>query len=112
MWRKVSRSRLTSKKVNAVDDRDGDESTHEEYTYCITINSVRDKLQPQTEVVIGGKTVKCLIVSGAGVNVIDACSFNQLENVPISPTSKRIYGYRPTEPLPVIGSSKLKSSLA
>ena len=45
----------------------------------------------------------CLIDSGAGVNVIDTCSFNQLKNIHIQPTSKRIYGYRSTKPLPVVG---------
>ena len=110
---KVCRSRLTSKKVNTVDEKDGDESTDEEYTYRITIHSVRGKVQPLTEVAIGGKTVKCLIDSGAVVNVIDTCSFNQLEDISISPTSKRIYGYRSTEPLPVVGKfeAEVKSSV-
>ena len=66
-----------------------------------------------TEVAIGGKTVKCLIDSGAGLNVIDTCSFNQLEDISISPTSKKIYGYRSTEPLPVVGKleAEVKSSV-
>lgn len=49
-------------------------------------------------------TVKCLINSGAGVNVIDMHTFNQMENIYISPTTKKIYGYIPNEPLPVIGT--------
>ena len=80
------------------------ESTNEEYTYRFTLHSVRDKAHPLTEVIIEGKTVKCLIDSGAGVNVIDTYTFNQMENVHISPTSKKIYGYRSTEPLPVVGT--------
>ena len=106
-------SRSTSKKVNTVDKRDGDESTDEEYTYRITLHSVRDKVQPLTEVIIEDKTVKCLIDSGAGVNVIDSCSFNQLENVHLLPTSKKIYGYRSTEPLPVVGKfeAEVKASV-
>jgi len=86
-----------------MDEKGGDESTDEEYTYRITLHSMRDKIQPFTAVTIGGKRVKCLIDSGAGVNVINTCSFNQLENIHITPTSKRIYGYRSSEPLPVIG---------
>ena len=82
-----------------MDERDGDESTDEEYTYCITLHSVRDKVQPLTEVIIGDRTMKCLIESGAGVNVIDSCSFNQLENVHLLPTSKKSCRYRSTEPL-------------
>ena len=86
-----------------MDEKGGDESTDEEYTYRITLHSMRDKIQPFTAVTIEGKRVKCLIDSGAGVNVINTCSFNQLENIHITPTSKRIYGYRSSEPLPVIG---------
>ena len=110
---KVCRSRLNFKKVNTVDEKDGDESTDEEYTYRITLHSMRDKIQPFTEITIGGKRVKCLIDSGAGVNVIDTCSFNQLESIPITPTSKRIYGYRSSEPLPVIGKfeAEIKSGV-
>ena len=99
------------KKVNTVDEKDGDESTDEEYTYRITLHSMRDKIQPFTEITIGGKRVKCLIDSGAGVNVIDTCSFNQLESIPITPTSKRIYGYRSSEPLPVIGKFEAEIKL-
>ena len=36
------------------------------------------------------------------VNVIDSCSFNQVENVHLLPTSKKMYGYRSTELLPVV----------
>lgn len=100
----VCRSRLTAKKVNTVGEGDSDESTDEEYTYRITLHSVRDKAQPLTEVIIGEKTVKCLIDSGAGVNVIDTYTFNQMENIHISPTLKKIYGYRSSEPLPVVGT--------
>ena len=109
---RVCRSRSTSKKVNTVDERDGDESTNEEYICRITLLSVRDKGQPLTEVMIGHRTVKCLIDSGAGVNVIDSCSFNQLENVYLLPTSKKIYGYRSTEPLPVVGKFEAEVSRA
>lgn len=49
-------------------------------------------------------TVKCPINSGAGVNVIDMHTFNHMENIHISPTTKKIYGYISTEPLPVIGT--------
>ena len=101
-YTKVCRSRLNFKKVNTVDERDGNESTDEEYTYRITLHSMRDKMQPFTAVTIGGKRVKCLIDSGAGVNVIDTCSFNQLEDIHITPTSKKIYGYRSSEPLPAV----------
>ena len=100
----VCRSRLTAKKVNTVGEGDSDESTDEEYTYRITLHSVHDKAQPLTEVIIGEKTVKCLIDSGAGVNVIDTYTFNQMENIHISPTLKKIYGYRSSEPLPVVGT--------
>ena len=86
---KVCRSRLTSKKVNTVEVKDGDDSTDEEYTYRITLHSMRYKIQPLTEVTIGGKKVKCLIDLGAGVNVMDTCSFNQLKNIDITPTSKK-----------------------
>ncbi|KAL9982765.1 hypothetical protein ACROYT_G004862 [Oculina patagonica] len=103
---KVCQSRLNSKKVNTVEEKDSDESTDEEHTYRITLHSMRDKIQPFTAVTIGGKKVKCLIDSGAGVNVIDTCSFNQLENIDITPTSKRIYGYRSSKPLPVVGNVK------
>ena len=163
---KACRSRSNSTKVNAVDEKDDDESTDEEYTYRITLHSIRDKIEPLTEIVdrlgklplqerqlsrtqhfnlfskltsshvrsfhthnrlmrntadpydmtelspinkitIGDKTVTCLIDSGAGVNVIDTCSFNQLKNMHIQPTSKRIYGYRSTKPLR--GLTELKS---
>ena len=40
-------------------------------------------MQPLTEVIIGDKTVKYLIDSGAGVNVIDSGSFNHLANIPL-----------------------------
>jgi len=69
-------------------------------TYRITLHSMRDKIQPFTAVTIGGKRVND---SGAGVNAIDTCSFNQLENIHITSTSKRTYDYRSSEPLPVIG---------
>ena len=96
-----------------MDERDGDECTDKEYTYCITLHSVHDKVQPLTEVITGDKTVKFLIDSGAGMNVIGSCSFNQLENVHLLPTSKKIYGYRSTEPLPVVGKfeAEVKSSM-
>lgn len=96
-----------------MDERDGDESTDEEYTYRITLHSVRDKVQPLTEVIVWDRTVKCLIESGVGVNVIDSCSFNKLENVHLLPTSKKSYGYRSTEPLPVVGNfeAEVKSSV-
>ena len=77
------------------------------------LHSMRDKMQPLTEITIGNKTVTCLIDSGAGVNVIDTSSFNQLKNMHIQPTSKRIYGYRSTKPLPVVGKfeAEIKSSV-
>ena len=53
-----SRSTVTSEKIPTVDERDGDESTDEEYTYRITVHYVRDMVQPLTEVTIGDKTVK------------------------------------------------------
>jgi len=56
-------------KVNALDDKDGDESTDEEYTLRITLHSMRDKMQPLTEIAIGNETVTCLIDSGVEVNV-------------------------------------------
>ena len=62
-------------------ERDSFESTDEEYTYRVTLHSVHDEAQPLTEMTIGGKTVKCLIDSGAGVNVIDTRTFNQLGNI-------------------------------
>ena len=110
---RVCRSKSNSTKVNALDDRDGDESTDEEYTYRITLHSMRDKMQPLTEITIGNKTVTCLIDSGAGVNVIDTSSFNQLKNMHIQPTSKKIYGYRSSKPLPVVGKfeAEVKSSV-
>ena len=43
---KVCRNRSNSKKVNAADEKGGDESTNEEYTYRITLHSVHDKIQP------------------------------------------------------------------
>jgi len=55
--------------LQAVDDKVGDESTDEEYTYRITLHSMRDKIQPLTEITIGNNTVTCLFDSGAGVNV-------------------------------------------
>ena len=57
--------------------------------------------------------MKCVIDSGEGVNVIDSCSFNQLENAHLLPTSKKIYGYRSTEPLPVVKKfeAEVKSSV-
>ena len=100
----VCRSRLTAKKVNTVGEGDSDESTDEEYTYRITLHFVRDKAQPLTEVIFGEKTVNCLIDSGAGVNVIDTYTFNQMENIHILPTLKKIHGYRSSEPLPVVGT--------
>ena len=47
------------------------------------------------------------------MNDFDACSFNQHENVSILPISKTIYGYRSTEPLPVICKfqAEVKSSM-
>ena len=42
-----------------------------EYTHRITLHSMRDKTQPLTEITIEYKTVKCLIHSEAGVNVIE-----------------------------------------
>ena len=86
-----------------MDERDDNESTDEEYTYRITLHSMRDKVQPLNVVVIGDEKVKCLIDSGAGVNVTDSCLFNPLENVCLLPTSKKSYGYRSTESLPVVG---------
>jgi len=77
----VCRGRPSVKKVHTVSERDSDESTDEEYTYRITLHSVHDEAQPLTEMTIGGKTVKCLIDPGAGVNVIDTCTFNQLGNI-------------------------------
>ena len=94
-------------------ERDGNESTDEEYTYRITLHFVHDKVQPLTEVIIGNRTMQCLIDSGAGVNVIDSCSFDQLENVHLLPTSKKSYGYRSTEPFPVVAKfeAEVKSSM-
>lgn len=89
----MCRCRSSATKVRAVGERDGDESTDEEYT----------PVQPITDVTTGGKTVKCLIDSGAGVNVIDTCTFNELGNIHISPISKTIYGYISAEPLSVVG---------
>ena len=63
-----------------------------------------------TEITIGDKTAKCLIESGVKVNVTDTCFFNQLENNHITPTSRRIYGYRSTEPYQSLASLKPKSS--
>ena len=84
---KVCRSIPATKKVNTVEVNNGDDST-DEYTYHITLHFMQDKIQPLNEVNIEGKTVKCLIDLGAGVNVIDPCSFNQLKNIDITPTSK------------------------
>ena len=100
----MCRSRLTAKKVNTGGEGYSDESTNEEYTYRITLHCVCDKAQPLTEVIIGEKTLKCLIGSGAGVNVVDTYTFNQMENIHISPTLKKIYGYRSFDPLPVVGT--------
>jgi len=110
---RVCRSKSNSTKGNALDDKDGDESTDEEYTYRITLHSMRDKMQPLTEITIGNKTVPCLIDSGPGVSVSDTSSFNQLKNMRIQPTSKRIYGYRSSKPLPVVGKfeAEIKSSV-
>ena len=46
------------------------------------------------------------------MNSIDSCSFNQLENVHLLPTSKKIYGYRSTEPLPVVGKMEAEVKLS
>ena len=91
-----------------MDERDSDESTDEEYTYRISLHSVRDKVQPLTEVIIGDMTVKYLIDSGAEVNAMDSCSFNQPDNDHLLPTSKKIYGYRSIEPLSIVGMFEAK----
>ncbi|KAK3751390.1 hypothetical protein QZH41_002583 [Actinostola sp. cb2023] len=104
---KVCKSKSTSKRVNATKEKESDDqsddSTDEEYTYRVTLHSLQDKGDPVSEVTIGNKTVKCLIDSGAGVNVIDSHTYNKL-NIPLSPTSKKIYSYQATkQPLPVLG---------
>lgn len=48
--------------------------------------------------------MKCLIDSGAGVNVIDTHTFNQMEKIHISSTSRKFYVYISTKPLPVVGT--------
>ena len=63
----------------------------------------------RTDIIIGDKT--CLIDSGAGVNVIDTCSFNQLNNMHLQPTSKNIYSYRSTKLLPVVGKFEAEIKL-
>ncbi|KAK3727084.1 hypothetical protein QZH41_019742, partial [Actinostola sp. cb2023] len=103
---KVCKSKSTSKRVNATKEKESDDqsddSTDEEYTYRVTLHSLQDKGHPVSEVTIGNKTVKCLIDSGAGVNVIDSHTYNKL-NIPLSPTSKKIYSYQAVKPLPVLG---------
>ncbi|KAK3754982.1 hypothetical protein QZH41_004427 [Actinostola sp. cb2023] len=103
---KVCKSKSTSKRVNATKEKESDDqsddSTDEEYTYHVTLHSLQDKGHPVSEVTIGNKTVKCLIDSGAGVNVIDSHTYNKL-NIPLSPTSKKIYSYQAVKPLPVLG---------
>ena len=83
-------------RVNTVEEKDDDESTDEKCTYKGSLHSIRNKIsipcvtkcsRRQTEITIGDKTVTCLIDSGAGVSIIDTCSFNQLKNMHIQSTS-------------------------
>lgn len=90
------------KKINAMDEKASNESSDEEYASGITLSSIESKGNPVSEVIIKSKPVKCLIDSGAGVNVIDAKTYNQL-NVPLQSTSRKIYGYQATTPLPLLG---------
>ncbi|KAK3752457.1 hypothetical protein QZH41_007499 [Actinostola sp. cb2023] len=103
---KVCNSKSTCKRVHATKEKESDDqsddSTDEEYTYHVTLHSLQDKGHPVSEVTIGNKTVKCLIDSGAGVNVIDSHAYNKLI-IPLSPTSKKIYSYQAIKPLPVLG---------
>ena len=99
---KVCRSTPAGPKVNATNEKESDESSDEEYAYGVTINSVKSKKYPTSKVTIRNKTVEFLIDSGAGVNIMDSETYNNI-NLPLQDTSKKIFGYNADSPLPVLG---------
>ena len=99
---KVCRSTPAGPKVNATNEKESDESSDEEYAYGVTINSVKSKKYPTSKVTIRDKTVEFLIDSGAGVNILDSETYNNI-NLPLQDTSKKIFGYNADSPLPVLG---------
>ena len=106
---KICKSRPAGKRVNAAIEKESDESSDEEYAFSVTLHSVQNKGYPVSEVIIGNKSVKCLIDSGAGVNVIDSKTYSEMSTIPLQSTSKKIYGYQATAPLPLKG--KFESSI-
>ena len=99
---KVCRSTPAGPKVNATNEKESDESSDEEYAYGVTINSVKSKKYSTSKVTIRNKTVEFLIDSGAGVNIMDSETYNNI-NLPLQDTSKKIFGYNADSPLPVLG---------
>lgn len=100
-----------SKKVNVVEPT-RHESTDEEYVYNFSVLPIATN-KPNTEVMIGETSVKCLIDSGAGVNIIDLKTFNTMRSVKLLPITKKIFAYKSRQPIPVKGEFKsvVQSSL-
>ena len=57
---------------------------------------------------INGFSVKFLLDSGAGVNIIDSHTYEKMESLKLNPTTKKIYAYKSSQPLPVKGTFQAK----
>nr|XP_006822924.1 PREDICTED: uncharacterized protein K02A2.6-like [Saccoglossus kowalevskii] len=102
---KVCRSN-NIQRAKAIDIHE-DNSTDDEYVYHISVSPVIDKFQPHTQVMLAGQPVKCLIDSGAGINIIDEQTLQQIKGVQLLQSSKKIYAYNAVKPLPVIGEAEM-----
>jgi hypothetical protein len=101
-------SRFCKKRINAIENRHSEEEQEnikddrsERYLFTIKGN---DNHRPITNVQLNGNTIKILIDSGSGSNVIDEATFKSLKNPPERKTAKtKIYAFDSNRAIPVIG---------
>nr|XP_002730526.1 PREDICTED: uncharacterized protein K02A2.6-like [Saccoglossus kowalevskii] len=102
---KVCRSKILQH-VNSATTKDFS-SSDDDYAYHITVSSISTNQQPDTKIDIDGQTVKCIIDSGAGTNVLDEKTCKLLNNAEITQCSKNVYAYGSKKPLPILGEVKV-----
>ena len=89
-----------------VDSKAVDSDSEEEYVFGVGSKAAA----PQVEVKIGHQRVKCLVDTGASVNIIDSETFSDLSRsecgLKLEKTNVKIYAYGSKSALPVLGTFK------
>ena len=82
----------------------------EENNSTVHLFQIKTKNTPYTNVLIDGQNIRCVIDSGASVNIIDEAQFNKI-NCSIRKANIKIFTYGASTPLKVLGvfNAKIKA---